>query len=126
MIEIIDDVIGLVRTVPELGGRVYRVWPKKKLKMPAALVSRIGGNPTFTDADGSEVIANVAYSVDINAEDLATLDSIVEQVADLLSTYNLHRTGLTEFYDDQLQVHRVILTVSGTVDIRGNTFTGGY
>lgn len=123
MIDVIDDVVGIVKGVPELGDRVYRRWPKKKVAMPAAFVSRAGLAPSLTDYDGSEVIASVAYTVDINATDMSTADAIASKVSDELAKYNLHRSGMTDYYDDQLQVYRIITTFTATVDKRGNTFT---
>lgn len=126
MIDITDDVVKILNAEPELKGKVYRRWPKKSLKMPAVLVSRIGGNPIQTDADGSEVIATLTYSVDINANTQEKADSLTAIASDALSRYNLHRAGMTDFYDEVLQVYRVILTLTVTVDKRGNTFTGGF
>ena len=123
MIDITNDVIRILGEIDGLNGRVYRRWPKKDAKMPAVLVSRVGGYAKFTDTDGSEVIADLTYSIDINAKNQEDADRLVSEVLDVLGGYNLHRTGLTDFYDDILRVYRVILTVSGTVDKRGNTFT---
>jgi len=125
MIDIVDDVVAVCKAVEALDGHVYRRWPKvaKKTPMPACLISRMGASPVFTDADGSEVVVRLTYSIDINAESQEQADGIAEQVADGLARYNLHRTGFTDFYDDALRVYRVILTVTGTVDRRGNTFS---
>lgn len=123
MIDIIDDVIREIRSIEAVGDSVYRRWPKKKVAMPAVLVSRMGATPVFTDADGQEVIMTLYYSIDINADVQEDAESITAQVVDKLARYNLHRTGIQDFYDDALKVYRVILTVGGTVDRRGNTFT---
>ena len=123
MIDIIDDVIREIRSIESVGDNVYRRWPKKKVAMPAVLVSRMGATPVFTDADGQEVIMTLYYSIDINANVQEDVESITAQVVDKLARYNLHRTGIQDFYDDALKVYRVILTVSGTVDRRGNTFS---
>ena len=123
MIDITDDVIGILSEIDGIEGRVYRRWPKTKVRMPAILVSRISGVATLTDADGSEIIANLTYSIDINAEDLKAVDRIASETVDALSMYNMHRTGMTDFYDDFRRVYRVILTFNGTIDKRGNTFT---
>lgn len=122
MIDVLPSIIGAISPIEALGGRVYRRWPKTKAKTPACIVSRISGNPTLTDADGSEVIAQMVYSIDINADDADQADAIGEQVVDRLAGYNFHRTGDMDFYDDQLRVYRRILTFMGTVDRRGNTF----
>lgn len=123
MIDIIDDIIAILNEIEDLDGRVYRRWPKKKVKMPAVLVSRISGNVQMSDADGSEVIANLTYSIDVNADSQDVADVLVSKAVNALSRYNLHRTGLTDFYDDELRVYRAIITLSVTVDRRGNTFT---
>jgi len=123
LIDIIDDIIAILNEIEDLDGRVYRRWPKKKVKMPAVLVSRISGNVQMSDADGSEVIANLTYSIDVNADSQDVADVLVSKAVNALSRYNLHRTGLTDFYDDELRVYRAIITLSVTVDRRGNTFT---
>jgi len=123
LIDIIDDIIAILNEIEDLDGRVYRRWPKKKAKMPAVLVSRISGNVQMSDADGSEVIANLTYSIDVNADSQDVADVLVSKAVNALSRYNLHRTGLTDFYDDELRVYRAIITLSVTVDRRGNTFT---
>lgn len=125
MIDIVDDVVAVCKSVEALNGHVYRRWPKvsRKTPMPACIVSRVGSAPVFTDADGSEVVVRLTYSVDVNAESQEEADGIAEQVVDGLARYNLHRTGFTDFFDDALKVYRVIITVSGTIDKRGNTFT---
>lgn len=123
MIDVIDSVVKAVAGIDEVQGRAYRRWPKKNLAMPAVLISHMGRNPIFTDADGSEVVVDLTYSIDINAKDQETADLITEKVSDVLARYNLHTVGHTDFYDDMLKVYRSIITVNGTVDIRGNTFT---
>ena len=123
MIDITNDVIEAIGSIEGLEGKVYRRWPKKKVSTPAVLVSRVGGSTKLSDADGTEIMATLTYSIDINTDKLEDADRFASETADALSRYNLHRTGLTDFYDDVLRVYRVILTVSGTVDKRGNTFT---
>ena len=124
MIDITDDIVRILEGIDELDGRVYRKWPKTTATtMPAVLVSRTGGSPRLTDADGSEVIASLVYSIDINASSLKDADRLASEVADRMARHNLHRTGISDFYDDVLRVYRVILTFSGQVDRRGNTFT---
>lgn len=123
MIDVIGTVVSAVAAIEEVDGRAYRRWPRKKVQMPAVLVSHMGRNPVLTDADGSEIVTELSYSIDINAEDQGTADIVTEKVCDALARYNLHAVGHTDFYDDQYRVYRSIITVSGTVDIRGNTFT---
>ncbi len=123
MIDIIADVFEQVNSIEAVKGKVYRKWPKTKAKLPSCLISRISAIPIQTDADGSEIKAQLAYSIDINATDADEADRIAEEVTDRLSRYNLHRTGDTEFYDDTFRAWRRVITVYGTVDKRGNTFT---
>jgi len=122
MIDIIDDVIQALGSIEAVGGRVYRHWPKKGLSFPAILVSRVSGSTKLSDADGSEILAQVAYSLDIVCTSQRDLDDIAEEAADIVAGYNLHRTGMMDMYDDQYRTYRTVLTVSGTVDKRGNTF----
>lgn len=123
MIDIIDTIVSEIADIEEVQGRAYRRWPKKNLAMPAVLISHMGRNPIYTDADGSEVVVDLSYSIDINAKDQESADIITEKVSDALARYNMHTVGHTDFYDDMLKVYRSIITVNGTVDIRGNTFT---
>lgn len=125
MIDVIDSIIQTIKTVEDLEGRVYRRWPKVKggVAMPACLVSHISRQPVLTDANGSEIRVRCTYSIDINTKTQNDADSIAEDVIDALAGYNFHTTGYTDIYDEVLGVYRVIMTVSGTVDKRGNTFT---
>jgi len=123
MIDALEDLVTVLGRLEGLQGRVYRRWPKKKAVMPCCLISRISATPTFTDADGGEVIATLTYSIDINAVTPDEADAIASRVIDALAQYNFHRTGDMDFYDDQLRASRRILTFMGTVDKRGNTFT---
>ena len=123
MIDIIDSIISTLGEIEELGGRVYRRWPRKDVTMPAALVSHMGRMPILTDEDGTEIQTSLTYSIDINARDQETTDRVTEKAINALARYNMHTSGHVDFYDDQLRVYRSILTVGGLVDIRGNTFT---
>ena len=123
MIDIIQDIFEQINGIEAVQGRVYRKWPKTKAKLPSVLISRISAIPTQTDADGSEVAAQLTYSIDINATDADAADAIAEAIGDRLARYNLHRSGDTEFYDDTFRAHRRILTFYAVVDARGNTFT---
>jgi len=124
MIDVTDQIIEILEGIEELEGKVYRRYPKHSaIPMPAVLVSRISGSTRLADADGSEIIASLTYSIDVNAVGIKDADRIASEVADAMSRYNFHRTGMTDFYDDVLRVYRVILTFTGQVDRRGNTFT---
>ena len=123
MIDIMDSIIATLGSIEELDGRVYRRWPRKDVRMPAALVSHMGRMPMLTDEEGMELLTSLTYSIDINAKDLETADRVTEKVINALARYNMHTSGQVDFYDDQLRVYRSILTVGGVVDIRGNTFT---
>lgn len=122
MIDITSSVISILSRIEETGGRVYRRWPQANITMPSVLVSRISNTPILTDDTGADVIANVVYSIDINASDQRTADQIASKAVDALAGYNLQRTGFNDFYDDTYRTYRIILTVSGIVDTRGNTF----
>ncbi len=122
MIEIIDDVIRALSELDSFQGRVYRHWPRKNVATPAALVSRISGTVLLTEADGTEISARVTYSVDIISASQSDLDALAEEAADILARYNLHRTGTADYFDDSHKIYRTVLTVSGIVDKRGNTF----
>ena len=126
MIEIINDIISRLTSIQGFSGRVYRIWPQSKVNYPAAIVSRVSGATRLSDADGTEIQAQLTYSIDIVCASQKDADSLAEEVSDMLAGLNLHRTGTMDMYDDQLRMFRTIVTVSGIIDIRGNTFTGGY
>jgi len=123
MIDVLPSIVERINAIQGFNGRVYRRWPKKKVAMPSCIISRISGHPKLTDADGSEIIATLTYSVDINAADADKADELAEQVIDTLAGINFHRTGDTDFYDETTKASRRILTFMGDVDMRGNTFT---
>lgn len=123
MIDVIQDIFEQVNAIEAVHGHVYRKWPKTKAKLPSVLISRISAVPVRTDADGSELAAQLTYSIDVNAADADAADAIAEVIGDRLARYNFHRSGDTEFYDDTFKAHRRILTFYAIVDIRGNTFT---
>lgn len=123
MIDILESIVEILRTVDGFNNRVYRRWPKTNAVNPSCLVSRISATPTLSDADGSEVIVQFAYSIDINADTADEADTLASEVIDRLGTINFHRTGDMDFYDDSFGAYRRILTFMGSVDKRGNTFT---
>lgn len=123
MIDALQTIVEVIRTVDGFNNRVYRRWPKTNAVVPSCLISRISAYPTQTDADGNEIKVQLTYSVDINAKSADQADMLAEQVIDKLAQYNFHRTGDTDFYDDAVKASRRILTFMGTVDVRGNTFT---
>lgn len=123
MIDIINQVVEIISNIDGLNGKVYRRWPKKKTGCPAVLVSHSGHYPALTDADGQSIMSNLIYSIDINADNPKQCDELTAKIVDALECYNFHANGMTDFYDDVLQVYRSIITVNGVVDVRGNTFT---
>jgi len=123
MIDIIEDIVTELNQVDGLNKKVYRKWPSKAAKGPSCLVQRISAVPTFTDADGSEVTVQLTYSIEVNAKDADEADRLASDIIDRMAGYNLHRSGDVELYDDISRNWRRIITVHGTVDRRGNTFT---
>lgn len=123
MIDIIADVVSLVSGIEALGGRVYRQWPQVRAKAPYAVVERIGRSVIQTEADGSEVLASLTYSVDILATSPSELDALEEAVTDTLASYNLHTTGTSPTWESSTKLYRRSITFDGVVDRRGQTFT---
>lgn len=124
MIDCKPTAVRALRNIPELGRRVFNGWPEGDPKpKPMAVVSTISSVPVFTDRQGRERLTSVAYSVDIIAKTARECDLIGERAADILSAYNLVRTGWNgPYYDDLLQAYAVSMTVSGTVAHDGTTF----
>ena len=122
MIDVLPSIVSILRNVPGFHSRVYRKWPAKDTKLPYCVVGRVSTTVPVSDHDGSEVIAYLTYSVDINADSFTNTDKLAEDAVNALAGFNIHRTGDTELYDDSARIYRRILTVSVAVDRRGNTF----
>jgi len=123
MIDIIETVIAEINEVDGLKKKVYRKWPARPAKGPSCLVQRISATPVFTDASGAEIRTQLVYSIEVNAKDADEADRLASDIIDRLARFNLHRSGDMELYDDISRNWRRIITVMGTVDVRGNTFT---
>lgn len=123
MIDVLPSIVQELSGIEAFHGRVYRRWPKAKAAVPSCLVSRISATPAFTDADGSEVIMRLVYAIDVNAKSAEEADALAEEVVDRLARYNFHRTGDTDLYDPAMGAYRRVLSMMGTVDKRGQTFT---
>lgn len=123
MIDVLESLVEQLRTINEFDGRIYRRWPKKNVTLPSCIISRISGYTKLSDDQGEEIVAELVYSVDINAKTADEVDMLADSVANVLARYNFHRTGDTDLYDDNAKASRRVLTFMGTVDKRGNTFT---
>lgn len=118
-INITDQIISICK---ETVGRAYRAWPQTAPATPYAVVSLIGRNVEQADADGSEIIVRMTFSIGIMADRPSEAEDTAMRVADALATYNFHSTGFSGTYEEPNHFYRTNLTVDGAVDRRGNTF----
>lgn len=119
----IDDIATVIEAIsPTVDGRVYRKWPQTRTQTPYAIVDRVGRSVTQADADGSEVVVSIAYSVDILGDSPSQLDTIQSDITDALASYSIHATGESPLWESTNQTYRRSLTFQGSMDRRGNTF----
>jgi hypothetical protein len=123
MIDIIEDVVALIRAEPGFHNRVYRMWPRTKAVKPCCVVTRTSAVTTSTDHDGSELDVQLVYTIDIDADSIDEADSLASSAIDRMATINFHRSGDTNFYDASNAAYRRVVSFIGTVHRDGNIFT---
>ena len=87
MIDLIDTIIESTQSEQTLGGRVYREYPAVNAMdgQPFAVVAHSGHGVLSADERGSEIIAQLAYTVRVYAGELETVDSVSRA---LINIYN--------------------------------------
>lgn len=123
MIDVTESIIALARTVPGIGGRVYRHNPQKRIAEPYIVLSPIGRTVEVVDDDGSEILVRLTYSLDFYAKSPSQVDSIISHLSDKLANRGFHTTGYTASFEPTNKLYRANVTYDGGVDRRGNTFS---
>lgn len=119
MIDITDQIIGIAR---EIVGNAYRAWPQKAPKGPYAIIDWAGRSVEQVDADGSEVIVRLTYTIGVLAPKPSQASDLLAEVVDRMALYNFHTVGMTSVYEDPSKLYRANATIDGAVDRRGATF----
>ena len=123
MIDIMGSICDLLSTIDDLNGHVYRAWPQKRPSGTHAIVICMSRQVEDVAHDGSELCVRLTYSVSLFAPDLSRIDTLTEKVVDLLASYNLHASTTGPTLVDASNLYRTAIILSGSVDVRGNTFS---
>ncbi len=122
MIDIIDDLVGWARSVKALEKRVYRAYPQKNLAgKPSAVISCVSHAPRLLE-DGQEVIADLAYQVQVTGPSPTALDDILSEITAIYGARNVILNGILQGYNPDYRLYTVVATYSATVDRRGCVF----
>lgn len=122
MIDITDSLVKLAKTVKPFRNRVYRRYPIKAPTSPFMTISPFGRSTVLVEDDGSELVANLVYLVEIYDKDQERLDSLVESVNNVFNSRTALCTSRTPDYDNVTELYSESLVYSVTVDKRGATY----
>lgn len=123
MIDITESICDLLNGLDALKGHVYRAWPQKRVRGTSACVTCLSRQVEAVAHDGSELCVRLSYAVNLLGEDYSTLDSVTAEVVDLLASYNFHASTTGPTLVDASNLYRTAIILSGSVDVRGNTFS---
>ena len=121
MIDLINDIIERTQEVME---RTYREFPAVDTgqAMPFAVVAHAGHGPLMNDDRGKEVLAQLAYSVRVYANDLEQVDSFSDELTNIYNQMGINIVAYSTAYSDVMECHYSTMTLSVKADIRGGTF----
>ena len=85
-------------------------------------ISPFGRSTVLVEDDGSELVANLVYLVEIYDKDQERLDSLVESVNNVFNSRTALCTSRTPDYDNVTELYSESLVYSVTVDKRGATY----
>ncbi len=122
MIDITKSLIRASKQVASLNGRVYRRYPILTPTAPFMVLSPAGRSVIMIDDDGSELIVNLVYSVEILDTDEERLDGIVESINNVFNSRTTLCTSRTQEYDKETELYTASLVYAVTVDKRGSTY----
>lgn len=123
MIDITDDIIKWASDgIPELEGRVYRVYPQKNLTLKTYMtVTPNLHNPTLIE-DGEEVIADLGWQVQIVSKSPKSVDDVMKRVVSLYTAHNILLQGMSPGYNPDYHAYTVLLSFTTTLDRRGTAY----
>ena len=123
MIDITDEIIMWARDgIPELEGRVYRIYPQKNLTLKTYMtVTPNLHNPTLIE-DGEEVIADLGWQVQIVSKSPKAVDDVMKKVVSLYTAHNILLQGMSPGYNPDYHAYTVLLSFTTTLDRRGTAY----
>lgn len=123
MIDITDEIIKWASDgIPELEGRVYRVYPQKNLTLKTYMtVTPTIHMPTLIE-DGQEVIADLGWSVQIVSKSPKSVDEVMKRVVSLYTAHNILLQGMSPGYNPDYHAYTVLLSFVTTLDRRGTAY----
>lgn len=125
MIDILDQLIALTKTVDEFGGRVYRQYPQTSDgdTVRYAIITRGSHTPLLVGDDNGELISSLSYQVDVFGTSPSDCDDIVSGLVELYKPHRIICTGISPGYMSE-RMYCVTATFSVTLDKRGYPYTG--
>lgn len=126
MIDLTDDIVGLAKSIPVLGGRVYRAYPNvdSDVDTPFAIINPATRNVIQTDTDGSELMVSVSFMADFFADSVSELDEIFAKLNELYNSKGLQNIGYNPSYQPTNEMYTANASWSGIVDRRGMVYRG--
>lgn len=115
MRQIVIDATGLT---------VYLEYPQKAIPRGTdyAIISLVSSVPTLSESDGSEVMARLTYNIHIYAHSQTDVLEYCSKISAKCEKYNFTRLSMSPGWNDATLGPYRTLTISGTLDKRGNVF----
>lgn len=124
MIDLIDTIIESTQSEQTLGGRVYREYPAVNPMngQPFAVVAHSGHGVLSADERGSEIIAQLAYTVRVYASELETVDSVSHALINIYNSMGIDISSYSTAYFEPSDTHYATIGLSCKADSRGATY----
>lgn len=123
MIDITESLIELTREVSDFQERVYVAYPLKvQDQEPFAVISPMSHTPVLI-SEGEEIIADLAYSLDLYTSSPGACRHLVQELSKLLTPMLIQVTGESLGFDPYYELYSTNLSLNVRVDKRGVTYT---
>jgi hypothetical protein len=124
MIDIIDKIIECTQTDEGLGGRVYREYPAINALdgLPFAVVAHSGHGTLNKDERGSEIMAQLAYTVRIYGKELEQVDCLSDALINIYNSMGIDISSYSTAYNEPTETHFSTIGLSCKADRRGATY----
>lgn len=124
MIDIIDKIIERTQTDKSLGGRVYREYPAINAMdgLPFAVVAHSGHGTLSKDELGSEIMAQLAYTVRVYGKELEQVDILSTALINIYNSMGIDISSYSTAYNEPTETHFSTIGLSCKADRRGATF----
>lgn len=124
MIDIIDQIIERTQTDEGLGGRVYREYPAINAMdgLPFAVVAHSGHGVLNKDERGSEIMAQLAYTVRVYGKELEQVDILSTALINIYNSMGIDISSYSTAYNEPTETHFSTIGLSCKADRRGATY----